>query len=327
MERVEVERHPPRSRQYSQRPRSASRKGSYEIPRKPLRPAKVRETVVRETIHRRSPSVEYRYTDAEPKATVIEEKVETYPRKVPIHFYDDLLHEQRPSSRDNHREHGTRERASSGKQYSVEEVETVSRCPSSKDHYQEQVIHERGQQERKYIIEEVETVSRRASSRDYYEERGVVREPPMREYHEEREITLSSRGEEARRRRRRERNTPSSVAPPWEAPHDIQPTGNEDLIVVTERYEYRPKRQGNTEEDRRRQEFVDRVTLDRQQAYQISMEDAAKYYHEDWSRAEPEYSREPLRKMEHHEPAGYRRNRYQDLELSDSEASYEYRTG
>jgi hypothetical protein len=169
----------------------------------------------------------------------------------------------------------------------------------------------------------VEEVGRRGPSRDYYEEREVIREPPIQEYHE-RDMT-SIRAEEARRRRRRERNSPTSITPPWDAPHVIHPTGNEDLIVVTERYEYRPKKRANLEEDRRKQEFVDRVTLDHQQANQFSAEEAARYYHEDWSRVEPESPREPLRRTERHEP-NYRRRRYRDAELSDSEASYEYRT-
>jgi hypothetical protein len=149
----------------------------------------------------------------------------------------------------------------------------------------------------------------------------------LREYHGEQEGPISSRTKEARQRRRRERNSPTSVTPPWDAPHVIHPTGNEDLIVVTERYEYRPKKRAGSEEDRRRQEYVDRVTLDRRQASQFELEEAARYYHEDWSRAEPEPPREPLRRVEHHGSASYRRDRHQDAEFSDSEASCEYRTG
>jgi hypothetical protein len=277
--------------------------------------------VVRETIRRRSPSIEYRYVDVGRKSPVLEERVETYPRKIPVHFYDDLLHEQPPHPRDTYREHGKRERGSSGKEYSIEEVETLSRDPSSRGYY------ERGDPEKEYFIEEVETVGKRGPSREYYEEREVIREPPLRKYHGEQEAPTSSRAEEARQRRRRERNSPTSVTPPWDAPHVIHPTGNEDLIVVTERYEYRPKKRAGSEEDRRRQEYVDRVTLDRHQASQFELEEAARYYHEDWSRAEPEPPQEPLRRVEHHGSASYRRDRHRDADLSESEASYEYRTG
>ena len=95
--------------------------------------------------------------------------------------------------------------------------------------------------------------------------------------------------------------------------------------MVTERFEYRPKKAKNSEEDRRRQEYVDRATFDaRARADQFSPEEAARYYHDDWSRIEPEPVREPMRRRGHTEPS-YRRERYRDEELSDSEASYEYR--
>ncbi|KAE9373141.1 hypothetical protein N431DRAFT_534360 [Stipitochalara longipes BDJ] len=321
VEKIEVDRYPSRPRQSSQR--SKSRQPSHKIPRKPVRSAKIRETVVRENIRRRSPSIEYDYVETERKAPV-EERVEAYPRKVPIHFYDDNVHEQRAPSNVEYRENGTRERGSSGKEYSVEEVETVSHVPSSRAHYREQSNHERGQPQQGYIIEEVEVADQPGPRKEYYVERKVVTEPPQRNCREEREIPLFIRAEEARRRRRRERNAPSTA--PWEAPHVIHPTENEDVIVVTERYEYRPKKQGSSEESRRRQEYVDRATMDRHQANQFEIDEAARYYHDDWSRAEPNYGREPLRRMEQHERS-YRRDRPRDVELSDSEASYEYRIG
>ena len=293
VETIEVDRYS-QPRQSSKR--STSRPATQKIPRKPVRPAKIKETVVRETIRRRSPSVEYDYVETERKGHVEEER-ERYPRKVPVHFYDDVAKDQRTPSLANYRE---RERGSSGKAYSVEEAETASQAPSARTHYREQSKHAR----QEYIIEEVE-VNRPGPSKEYYED------------------TLSMRAEEARNRQRRERNAPSTA--PWDAPHVIHPTGNEDVIVVTERYEYRPKKQGNVEESRRRQEYVDRATMDRHRENQFEMEEAARYYHEDWSRAEPEYGREPLRRMEHER--SYRRDRHRDAELSDSEASYEYRTG
>jgi len=294
VEQIEVNRYS-QPRQSSKR--STSRPASQKIPRKPVRPAKIKETVVRETIRRRSPSVEHDYIEMERKDR---EERETYPRKVPVHFYDDTLHERAPSLI-NYRENGGRERGSSGKEYSVEEVDTTCHPPSARSHYREQSKHA-GQE---YIVEEV--VDRPGPSKEYYSERD----------------SLSIRAEEARQRRRRERNAPSTA--PWEAPHVIHPTGNEDVIVVTERYEYRPKKQGNVEESRRRQEYIDRATMDRHQGNQFEMEEAARYYHEDWSRTEPDYGREPLRIME--QERSYRRDRHRDAEFSDSEASYEYRTG
>ncbi|KAN0098843.1 hypothetical protein V8E51_014506 [Hyaloscypha variabilis] len=321
VEEFEIKRYPSRSRQSSRR--STSQQASNKIPRKPVRPSKVKETVIRETVRHRSPPIEYDYVETERKAPVAEERIETYPRKVPVNFYDDIAQEQRAASVVSHREHGTRDRGSSGKEYSVEEVDTASQVPSARTRYREESRKGRGRPRKEYIIEEIEIVERPAPSRAYYEEREVVRDQPAQENHETRD-SLSIRAEEARQRRRRERNAPTTA--PWDAPHVIHPTGNEEVIVVTERYEYRPKKQGNAEESRRRQEFVDRATMDRHQANQFEMEEAARYYHEDWSRPEPDYGREPLRRMEHHERS-YRRDRPRDAELSDSEASYEYRTG
>ncbi len=326
-EDIEIRRYPGNRESSKARARSTSRKGVFGIARRPVRPAKIKERVVRETARRRSPSIQYRHVEIERKSPVPEGKDEEYSRQVPIHFYDVLLHEQRPSSRENYREHIAREQGSSGKDFSVEEVETISRGPSSRNQYQEQGRYDRKEREKDYIIEVVEEVPRRGPSRECYEKREAVSGSPTREYYKEQETTLSSRAEEARRRRRRERNSSPSVTPPWEAPHVIRPAGNEDLIVVTERYKYRPKKNGKSEEDRRRQEFIDRVTLDRQQANQFSAEEAARYYHEDWSRAELEPPRESLRRTEYAEPSyTYRRDRHRDAELSDSEASYEYRT-
>lgn len=268
---------PPRSRESSrQGPGSRGRDQRCEIPRKPVPPPKIRETVIHETLRRR-PSIEYRYVEAVQNPGVVEERVETYPKKVPVHFYDDIVHEAAPPHRDQYREHVARERELSGREYSVEEAESISQGP------------------------------------------------PSRGYFDTRENVNSSRSEEARQRRRQERNSPTSpVLPPWEAPHVIHPRNKDDIIVVTERFEYRPKQARNSEEDRR-QEYVDRAAFDtRARAGQFSAEEAARYYHEDWSRIEPEPVREPMRRRGHTEPS-YRRERYRDEELSDSEASYECR--
>jgi hypothetical protein len=281
VEEYEVDRRPlsPLGRQSSRtRPRSTSRKERFEVPRKPVRPPKIRETVIHKTASRQSPSTEYRYVEGAQNQRVIEERVETYPRKIPVHFYDDLVQESAHPPIDHYMEHRAREPESIGEGYSVQEADTVSRGPSRREHF------------------------------------------------EERETVSSSRSEEARQRRRRERNSPvSPVMPPWEAPHVLHPRSNDDVIVVTERFEYRPKKHGHSEEDRRRQEYVDRATLGaRARTNQFSQEEAAKYYHDDWSRVEREPIQEPLKRREYPEH-NYRRERQRDAELSDSEGSYEYR--
>ena len=239
---------PRRSRESSrQRFGSRGRDQTRQIPRKPVPPPKIRETVIHEILHRR-PSIEYRYVEAAQNPRVVEERVEAYPKKVPVHFYDDIVHEAAPPHRDQYREHIAREREPSGREYSVEEAESISQGPLS---------------------------------------RGYFDTP---------ENVNSSRSEEARQRRRRERNSPiSPVLKPWEAPHIIHPRNKDGVVVVTERFEYRPKKAKNSEEDRRRQEYVDRATFDaRARADQFSPEEAARYYHDDWSRIEPEPVREPL---------------------------------
>jgi hypothetical protein len=236
--------------------------------------------VTHETVRRR-PSIEYRYVEAGSNPRVVEESFEEYPKKIPVHFYDEeIVNDTAPPPRDHYREQSARERESSGKEYSVEEAESISQGT------------------------------------------------PGRGYFEARENASSSRSQEARQRRRLERNSPTSpVMPPWEAPHVVHPRNKDDVIVVTERFEYGPKKHRSSEEGRRRQEYVDRVNSDaRARTYQFSSEEAARYYHEDWSRVESPDVREPMRRRGHTEPS-YRRERYRDEELSDSEASYQYRTG
>jgi hypothetical protein len=92
VETIEVDKYS-QPRQSSKR--STSRAASQKIPRKPVRPAKIKETVVRETIRRRSPSVEYDYVETERTGSLHEAR-DTYPRKVPVHFYDDVAQDQRP---------------------------------------------------------------------------------------------------------------------------------------------------------------------------------------------------------------------------------------
>jgi hypothetical protein len=62
VEKIEVDRYPSRPCQSSQR--LTSRQESHKILRKPVRPAKIRETVVHETIRRRLLLIEYVYVDA-----------------------------------------------------------------------------------------------------------------------------------------------------------------------------------------------------------------------------------------------------------------------
>lgn len=130
--------------------------------------------------------------------------------------------------------------------------------------------------------------------------RGFVREeqgnsdrrPPAREYSfGEPEPVSSTRSTEARQRRRRDR-APADLfgTHPWEKPHIIYPKDKNEVIVVTEKYEYRRRKDAEDEEARLGQECVDRATLDPRQNNQFSPEQASKYYHEDWLKPMPDHS-------------------------------------
>lgn len=163
-------------------------------------------------------------------------------------------------------------------------------------------------------------------------------EPPrsMSSRAESFESLSSNRSDENRPRRRRERrahtpvppNTPATQA--WGPPHIIHPQPEDEKVVVTETYVYRPRRERNdsrrtNDSQRESPRFVDygkdRVKYDTRRRVDSSDPDYA-YYQNDWAQ---EHREEPLRE----EPRighGYRRGRVQDSELySDITDSVQYR--
>jgi hypothetical protein len=275
-------------------------------------------------VRERSPPIQYRYVDAstsrqhaEPRekaqlrAEQVEIREESYPKKIPVRFEEEIVYRTVEAPRAYHRgQEMPSGRGSPSMEYSVEEPESAVKVFPARD----------------YRLEERSLTPRQI----------IPRKPLSKQSSfEDRDIESSKRSVEARQRRRRERNSPTSPSiPPWEQPHVIHPRDGDEVIVVTERYEYRPKKKPEVaEEERRTQEYVDRAafyvrpdSLERRGQSQpdpgyFSRDEAAKYYHDDWSRAEPGWEqrqREPQR--------GYRRERHQDSELGDSEASYDHRT-
>jgi hypothetical protein len=280
---------------------------------------------MREIVRERSPPIQYRYVDAstsrqhvEPReeaqlrAEQVKTREESYPKKIPVRFEEDIVYRTVEAPGAYHQDQEMPPgRRSPSMEYSVEELESAIKDFPATD----------------YRLEEHSFTARQT----------VPRGPLSKQSSFEDHATENSkRSVEARQRRRRERNSPASLGiPQWEQPHVIHPRDGDEVIVVTERYEYRPKKKPEVlaEEERRTQEYVDRAAFyvrpdspERRVQSQpepgyFSHEEAAKYYHDDWSRAEPGWEqryREPQR--------GYRRERHQDSELGNSEASYNYRT-
>ncbi|KAF4625865.1 hypothetical protein G7Y89_g12297 [Cudoniella acicularis] len=135
----------------------------------------------------------------------------------------------------------------------------------------------------------------------------------------ESETMSSTRSRERRRRERRSATQPSAPLIPLP---EIHPKKDDGLAVVTEKYFYRPKKQLDEErrlEEGRRQEYIDRVTMKgRYRTKDFSAEEAARYYREDWANG----GQGPVASRKRVDRRGYRRDRYQDSELTDSEASY-----
>jgi hypothetical protein len=128
----------------------------------------------------------------------------------------------------------------------------------------------------------------------------------------------SSRSDGSRERRRRERISPSEAITPWGSPHVLRPKNDDQVIVVTERYVYRPKKQIGED---RLQEYTDRAILGErdQRGRFAATDDAAKYYQDDWSR-EHSPSRETYRNPSQRK--GYRRDSFVDASLADSDLTY-----
>lgn len=118
--------------------------------------------------------------------------------------------------------------------------------------------------------------------------------------------------------------------------YDIHPEKNDRIVVVTEKRVYRSKselekkrrRDRELEEERRRQEYIDRATLERRdqdmQAKRFSMMDeAAKYYQDDWKN--DDYSDEPEPPIRRRVPRkSYRTDRdgYREESLIDEDVNY-----
>lgn len=131
----------------------------------------------------------------------------------------------------------------------------------------------------------------------------------------------SQRSGVSKRRHRVERANPEAVpAAPWNTSHILRPRTGDETIVVTERFVYRPKKP--MEEQRRQQEYIEKQAFQNHSA-QLE-EEASRYYHDDWSREEPVYTREerPRRDLV---PGRYRRDSIHDSELADSESTDYYR--
>ncbi len=290
-----------------------------------VNPVKVRE-VFKETVRPRSPSLPYRYVEVVPSYASFESHKKAYHRKVPIHFVDEVIYEKRASPPKDHRHRDNLlGGAPSSKTYSVEEPESVIKGTHSKDHsFEVRDPLNRGSPSRELNPEVHESSLQRPPSR-YHSFDGPQlssRAPSSRKHSfEERGSVGSIQSNKARHRRRRERALPeSSINQPWEEPHIFYPRSHDEVVVVTETFEYHPKKQTNDEEERRRQEQIDRATSGSRKAKQFSAEEAERYYRDDWSSAWPveQQTPSPVRKPYR----GYRRERYSDSDLTESKITY-----
>ncbi|KAH7397991.1 hypothetical protein BKA64DRAFT_55418 [Cadophora sp. MPI-SDFR-AT-0126] len=295
------------------RSRSYMRPSRQECPEDRPHPTEIHE-VFRETVRPRSPHIHYRYVEVVPSQASFERDEPSNSKSVPVRLFDETVYEKPVSSKFSQCKEGNRERASSSKAYSVEEPESVARSHRARvDDFDE----DESAPSSRYETFEV----REASSRG----------PPSKYNSFEVPDTISSlRSSDARRRRKRERASPgTSNFRPWADPHVIHPEGDDEVVVVTEIFENRKKKQTD-EEERRRQEYIDRATLSPRKNCQFSAEQAARYYRDDWSRAEPEFAIPSLvgKPYQPYQPAkarkGYRRDRHPNSELTESEASYDY---
>lgn len=215
-----------------------------------------------------------------------------YPKKIPIHYVEGIKESGIKGAR-SHKEHEPK-RNPRDQEYTVEEIESIS--AGSHSHH--------------------DTFDQRSTT---------IREHPHLERVRRDHSSAGSRSSQGRQRRRRERAIPE--AQPFETTHTINPEVDDEVIVVTEQYEYRRPR--HNEESRRTQEYVDRAqeyidrtTLDaRREPRRFSPDDAARYFHDDWARSETRIQtpvQQPTRARE-----SYRRGRPRQ-ESSSSESSYEY---
>ncbi|CZR54240.1 uncharacterized protein PAC_04123 [Phialocephala subalpina] len=302
-------------RSYPRRAHSAAERQE-QAPRKHMRPSRSRENEHR---RQRSPSTEYTRVEIPSRHDDECEEV-VYPKTVPIHFVDevkydrpvkvsrgyhkeheeDIYHGKLPvryiegsvvyespagRSREPHREH---EEEIHQRARPVQYVEVVYEKPAGSSTGSHHEHRRRGYaRARDSMVDEVETFRRGlASLGSTIEGRtNSTRDHPHPEYASQgRDSYDSSRSSERRRRRRREPVPPTQT---WQAPY---PAEEDEVIVVTERREYRrPSReQPHDEAERRRQEYVDMTTLSaRDQTRRFEREDAARYFQEDWERVDP----------------------------------------
>ncbi|KAH7354726.1 hypothetical protein BKA65DRAFT_475207 [Rhexocercosporidium sp. MPI-PUGE-AT-0058] len=312
--------------------RSYARSSRQDHPRNVPAPIEIRE-VFREPARRQSPHIPYRYVEVIPDQDNFERKEPSYPRKVPIHFVDEVVFEKATSPKHNHQSDKAHERASSYKDYIAEEPESIPRSYHARVQDFDQDSLSRGPPSSRHETFDVREESNRgppSSMHDSFEvHEAANRGPPSREHSIEQLDAMNyMRSSEARRRRKRERAPPGTPDfRPWDEPHIVYPASDDEVIVVTETYEYRKQKQAQGEEERRRQEYIDRATWSPRNHNQVSAEDASRYYHEDWLGAElPLIVGKPYQPYQPAKPKkGYRRDRHPESELTESEASYDYK--
>jgi hypothetical protein len=108
----------------------------------------------------------------------------------------------------------------------------------------------------------------------------------------ESKITASrSRAEEASRRRRIERNITEggSHRKATGSPQGIGPLDDDEIVVLTERYVYRPRNPSHVQDEGpkdRRQDLIDKTTVGGGRPYQqfATEPEASNYYKNDWAR-------------------------------------------
>jgi hypothetical protein len=102
--------------------------------------------------------------------------------------------------------------------------------------------------------------------------------------------TSRIRSEDSSRRRRLERSIDRQGLHREATgfPHGIYPSEDDEVVVVTERYVYRPRPLSHVQEEdleNRRQEIMDKATARAEKPYQqfVTEAEASNYYRNDWS--------------------------------------------
>ncbi|KAL2070902.1 hypothetical protein VTL71DRAFT_13928 [Oculimacula yallundae] len=305
-------------------PRSRSnsyiRPSPYEYSRNAAPPVEIHEGF-RDTIRRKSPRIQYRYVEVVPNHDNFKRKEPPLARKGSIRFVDEIVYEKEAPLRQYQESGGAHGTVLPYQAYSADEPESVARSYHARDRDFEDDAFSQG------------PLSSRQDNFDVHEE--AVRVPTSRHNSLAVTDTVSSlRSSDARRRRRRERAPPgASDTQPWEQPHVIHPESDDEVVVVTETFEYRKRKPNQDEEERRKQEYLDRATMSPRRTSHFSVEEAASYYEDDWSKPEAEFTMpsiigKPYQAYQSDQPSnpkkGYRRDRHPDSEPTESEASSVY---